>query len=363
MKRQEQPALDRKALDLDIQAAGGETPAPALSALVAAAKKEAARRYIDDAFPRDRLYAALAHEDPKARKNAARLIGALENRKDAPQLITALEAEMTRFVRPSMLLALGALGGKAAREYLAALPEPVSDIPEEEKHAREEAEALRRARARLMEVASHPFIGLSRPRAAVLAAPAGVSSLLIQELKSHSIPADPVGEEMVRVTTQDMAALYRARCFTEALFPRGEGTAVDPAAVANVVREPLLHLLRDALEGPEPYPYRVECPTLENRGAFIAALAAALDTGALLNSPSQYDLELRLLTGQDGTLSAYCKLYTLDDPRFSYRRRALPASMHPATAACVARYAAGFLKKKEDIQVLDPFCGSGTLLI
>ena len=363
MKRQEQLALDRKALDADIQAAGGETPAPALSALVAAAKKEAARRYIDDAFPRDRLYAALAHADPKARKNAARLIGALENRKDAPQLITALEAETTRFVRPSMLLALGALGGKVARTYLETLPEPVADTPEEEKHAREEAEALRRARARLMEVASHPFKGFSKPQTAVLVAPAGFSSLLIQELKSHSIPADPAGEEMARVTTQDMAALYRARCFTEALFPLGEGIAADPAAVANAVREPLLNLLRDALEGLEPYPYRVECPTLENRGAFIAALAAALDTGALLNSPSQYDLELRLLPGQDGTLNAYCKLYTLDDPRFSYRRRALPASMHPATGACVARYAAGFLKKKEDLQVLDPFCGSGTLLI
>ncbi len=363
MKRQDQSAPDQKALDLEINAAGGPDPAAALSALVAAAKKEAARNYIGAALGRDKLYNALQHTDPKARKNAARLLGALGKRQDAPALIAALQSETTRFVRPSMLLALGALGGEEARAYLNALPEPIANSPEEEKHAREEAEALRRARVSLMQIASHPFKGFIKPHHAVVLAPAGFAPLLQQELKALSIPARPAGEDVLSITVQEMDALFRARCFAELLFPLAEGLSADPALVANAVREPFVSLLRDALSGPEPYPYRVECPAIENRAAFISALAAELDKESLLNSPSQYDAELRLLPQQNGKINAYCKLYTLGDPRFSYRKRALPASMHPATAACVARYASGFLGKKEDIQVLDPFCGSGTLLI
>ena len=363
MKRQEQPILDQKALEDEIKAVSGPDSAAALSALVAAAKKEAARKYIDSALSRDRLYAALQHADPKARKNAARLLGALNSRKDAPALIAALNAETTRFVRPSMLLALGAVGGEEARTYLDALPEPFASGPEEEKHAREEAEALRRARASLMQIASHPFKGFTKPQNAILLAPSGFALLLQQELKTLSIASRPAGEDMLSITVQDVKALFRARCFTELLFPLAEGIKSDAEAVASAVGEPFVSLLKDALSGPEPYPYRVDCPEIGNRAAFISALAAQLDKGALLNSPSQYDAELRLILQQDGTLNAYAKLYTLEDPRFSYRRRALPASMHPATAACVARYAAGFLGQKKNPNVLDPFCGSGTLLI
>lgn len=363
MKRPEQPVLDQKALDAEIMAVSGENPAAALSALVAAAKKEAARKYIDSVLSRDRLYAALQHADPKARKNAARLLGALEHASDAPALIAALSVEAIRFVRPSMLLALGAVGGEAAREYLHSLPEPKANSPEEEKHAQEEAEALRRARASLMQLEAHPFKGFSKPQKAVLVAPAGFAPLLQQELKALSITAHPAGADMLSLTVQDVSALFRARCFFELLFPLAQGVTADATAVASAVREPFVTLLRDGLSGAEPYPYRVECPEIGNRAAFISALAAQLDSGALLNNPSQYDAELRLVPQQDGTLNAYCKLYTLPDPRFSYRKRALPASMHPATAACVARYAAGNLGQKKNPSVLDPFCGSGTLLI
>lgn len=363
MKRQEQPIFDQKALDLEIKAVSGPDPAAALSALVAAAKKEAARKYIDSALSRDKLYAVLRHAEPKARKNAARLLGALESRKDAPALIAALNTETTRFVRPSMLLALGAVGGEEARAYLEALPEPKANSPEEEKHAREEAEALRRARASLMQIAAHPFKGFTKPLNAVALAPPGFALLLQQELKTLSIASRPAGEDMVSITVQDVKTLFRARCFTELLFPLAQGVPMDAAAVASAVREPLVALLRDTLSGPEPYPYRVECPEIGNRAAFISALAAQLDKGALLNSPSQYDAELRLIPRRDGTLNAYAKLYTLEDPRFTYRKRTLPASMHPATAACVARYAASFLGQKKNPGVLDPFCGSGTLLI
>ena len=51
------------------------------------------------------------------------------------------------------------------------------------------------------------------------------------------------------------------------------------------------------------------------------------------------------------------------DTRFAYRRQALPASIHPVTAACLVRYGRRFRPAgKEAPSVLDPCCGSGTLL-
>lgn len=361
MKRADAPAFDKAELNSALSALGTDGQAAALSALCAAAKAKAAREYIDRTVSRDKLYAALTGADPKARKNAARLVGALEKQVDVPALIDALSREETRFVRPSMILALGALGGEAAAAYLLALPEPQANDPTEEKHAREEAEALRRARARLTPAKTHAFTGFTRPHSAIVTAPAGFAPLLQAELAALSITARPAGEDTLSLAVQDVKALYRARCFNELLFPLADGIDMRPEAVAKAVRVPFLSLLQDALAGEPPYAYRVECPDIPDRAAFISALAHALDGNELLNSPSQYEAELRLAVQENGNLRALCKLYPITDPRFLYRKRAIPASMHPATAACVARYAAGYAKNVR--RVLDPFCGSGTLLI
>ena len=49
------------------------------------------------------------------------------------------------------------------------------------------------------------------------------------------------------------------------------------------------------------------------------------------------------------------------DNRYPWRQRTISASIHPATAACLARYAKRF-EKRERPRVLDPFCGCGSLL-
>jgi 23S rRNA G2445 N2-methylase RlmL len=49
------------------------------------------------------------------------------------------------------------------------------------------------------------------------------------------------------------------------------------------------------------------------------------------------------------------------DHRFDYRKNAISASIHPSTAALLMELAAPYLK--EDAQIMDPFCGVGTMLI
>lgn len=360
MKRTE-PDFDRIQIDASIAAIGSPEESSALSALCAQAKAKAAREYIENALPRDRLYAVLHSEEPKARKNAARLIGAFENEKDSPALIEALNLETTRFVRPSLLLALGAAGGEQARAYLAALPEPVAADETEEKHAREEAEALRRARAKLSDTVLHAFSGFKKEHGALLRAPRGFALLLKDELSNLNIRSRAAGGDYLFVHVKGLETLYQARCFAELLFPLSGELPCKPDAVAAAVREPLFALLSDALSGEPPYGYRVECPDIPDRAAFISALANVLDGKGLVNNPSRYEAELRLSLLQNGAVNAHCKIYAIPDHRFAYRKRALPASMHPATAACVARCASGFVQDAR--RVLDPFCGSGTLLI
>ena len=54
-------------------------------------------------------------------------------------------------------------------------------------------------------------------------------------------------------------------------------------------------------------------------------------------------------------------LHTIADSRFSYRRNAIATSMHPVKAAEVVSIASEYLA--DDADVLDPFCGTATLLI
>lgn len=92
---------------------------------------------------------ALASDaSPKLRRNAARLIGLFtKDEADAQLLVARLKFEDTRFVRPSLLFALGAVGGENAQRALDEYtPAPPADETEQ-KHYLEECEALKQARA------------------------------------------------------------------------------------------------------------------------------------------------------------------------------------------------------------------------
>ena len=116
--------------------------------------------------------------------------------------------------------------------------------------------------------------------------------------------------------------------------------------------------------GKPPFGYRLEIRGEGNidRLAIARKMIAVMDGETLLNCPNNYEIELRVEIGGNGGAFMYAKLLTIKDERFSYRLQALPASMHPATAAAILKYAEFFLGGK-DARVLDPCCGSGTFLI
>ena len=108
-------------------------PVTSLSALAAHAKKRAARETLERIFAeRTILYDALSAPEPKARKNAARVLGAFANERDTEALISSLATEQTLFVIPSILLALGTIANSRAGEAILAYVPPVAANETEE---------------------------------------------------------------------------------------------------------------------------------------------------------------------------------------------------------------------------------------
>ena len=169
--------------------------------------------------------------------------------------------------------------------------------------------------------------------------------------------------------TDDLTKLMLVRVFRDVLFPVPVQTLIDPKpeAAAQNVWEPMLALCRKYHKEDAPFYFRVECKsnmTLEERSSFTRKLGAKLEElsgGALINSASDYEVELRLIANREGKFFPCLKFYTLEDQRFQYRKHAISASIHPSTAALIMELAAPYLK--EDAQIMDPFCGVGTMLI
>lgn len=299
---------------------------------------------------------------PKLRRNAARLLGSLSRSpEDADLLIERLEKEETRFVRPSLLLALGSVGGERAEAALAAYvpAEPANET--EKKHFEEEIEALKQARAACMKHEKHAFTRLDKPYEIELAAPDRLTMQLSQELGRLGIEAYDIRRSSLKVRTADYPALFGARCFTEALFVVGTAKKATPEAAAELFGPFAAPFMAKVHEGEPPFRYRIEIEgdIPGERTAFKKTLRDLLDGKGLVNAPSDYECELRIVSAEGGA-RLYLKLLTVKDERFLYRKETIPASMNPSTAAAVLRFAGDHLKV--NARVIDPCCGSGTLL-
>ncbi len=324
-----------------------DDPVGALSALTAHAKKQAPRIIIDNLLAdRSQIYALLSGGEPKARKNAARLLGALAQKKDAGALISALNAEETRFVVPSILLALGSIGGAQAVAALNAYVPPTAADETEVKHVNDILEAHRKALAVLeKDVPLPPRNRLKSPMEVLLVPPQGFGQILLKETLSRGFQGT-LAADGVHVVTDQIKTLQELRCAQELLLPVAESISLDATAIA-VLASPVLSR-----------PYRIELRDYDgDRSAFIRAVSLALGGG---DNPSRYADELRIVCNRK-TCNLFIRPKDVPDTRFAYRKRAIPASIHPVHAACLARYALSFISRARP-RTLDPFCGSGTLL-
>ncbi len=310
---------------------------------------------------------ALSDPDPKARKNAAALLGDLECKDAADVLYDAYEWEETRFVRAEYL---NALKFTDCRAYLPQLKERQQELLTSEteedsrKHVREELRALTDLiRSQEKKEAAHHFSGLKQETEVVLMTDPAFAEAAAAEVTDRK----KVITGGVRVRTADLEDLLKIRPVRELLFVRPALRGETPEELAEAMLEDgLLTFLNEVHREDGIFCFRMELvgPEGEVRTRLMKNIAAALEDASgfqLLNSISEYELELRLVRRRDGGYLFFVKLFTIPDMRFRYRREVISAGMQPYLAAGLVALAGPFIQ--EHAQVLDCFCGAGTLLI
>lgn len=352
-----------------------------------------------------KLCALLEHEDPKVRKNAASILGKMESEDLLPVLFDAYKKEQTLFVRADYLKAMAGMDCSpllgALRERLTQL-RGTETLPEERKHVQEEIRALQEIVLRYEKRERHRFTGWDEPLEIILTVNRCLREVTARQITTGKLTMLAGG---IRIEGAKVGELRAIRTYREMLFPipgrntvpddisrsdavlpgtaeqdtgavsRGEAEgrqtgklfAIQAAQIGTALAAPVLTLARRLHQGDGAFPFRLELKAKtepERKGAFLRRISDALEQasgGELFNSVSNYELEIRLLERKDGTYLPMVKFLDISDTRFAYRRDSIASSIAPVNAALVAELARPYLK--EGAQVLDPFCGVGTMLI
>lgn len=326
----------------------------------------------------------MKHEDPKVRKNAALILGELEDDICVSMLFDAYAGENTLFVKPAYLKAMYKLDCRGyVDEFKTVRDELTSGKFQEDelKHVREQISLLNRLISKYEKNKKHTFKGYDEKYDIVLTTNREQVKVLADMLSHYDIRLLKAG---VRLCVDDIRSILGIRIYNEILFPLSMGktdcgrdnNGDDDAesdfskpydAAYGILNGNLKEILQKAHKDNSPYRFRVELRGIADRDeetAFARKFASELErlsASFLVNDTSDYELEIRLVKNKTGEYIPFLKLMTLKDERFSYRKNVLPVSMHPMNAALMVKLAEKYLSP--DARVLDPFCGVGTCLI
>ena len=319
------------------------------------------------------LIGLLSEEDAKTRKNAALLIGDLQLEDAKKALLDAYEREHTLFVKSSYLTALNSLHTEDYTDFFKKRLDELKNLPvveEEMKHRNEEIRELTKLIHRAEGVKKHPFCGFSVPHEMLLLTNREQREVTLAESKEIGASVQrraelhPLG---VKIFSKEVLPFAKLRTYRELLFPLsvkeklGEKADTD----AKLLWESgLYEFLTECHKGEAPFYFRLEVKGKNVSTDFVKKLGVALEKVSgwkLMNSTTDYEVEIRLIETKDGGFVPFLKLYTIPVKRFSYRKNAIAASIHPANAAMLVYLAKPYLK--EYAQILDPCCGVGTMLI
>lgn len=318
----------------------------------------------------DLLIGLLSSEDAKTRKNAALLMGDLRLDCFAAPLWAGYREEKTRFVKSSYLTALKNYDCSSIMEEIKQQLKELAEMPltpENKKHLEEEMRALTGLVVAEEGVETHTFCGYHQRYDCILL----TNRLHIDATKRQLDPGKcqefPAG---VRVVTDHIEDLLSIRTFSEILFvvPGMPVCPADAAAAAKTIADSKLwSFLTGSHEEPGPFYFRIDLKTRMDLGAkstFAKKLSSELERLSkrrLINSTSNYEFTIRMIETRAGEFNCLISLHTIPDDRFSYRQEYVASSIKPVNAALLVELARDYMI--EDAQVLDPFCGVGTMLI
>ncbi len=320
----------------------------------------------------DELIASfLEDEDAKVRKNAALVLGLLQSQESIEKLWDAYVKETQMFVKSAYLCAMQKLDCRAYEKKLKHRYKELCDYtpkPEEQKHILEERKELHRLVVRYNGGASsHKFTGYQLPLDFILTTLKNYQDTTAVQIENGAVKIIPMG---VQVMAGDLKEALKIRTFRELLFTFrcNKNLRPNPVAIAQeLTRADIYGLLKRVHEGDGQFYFRIEMKTsmpADKKSSFIKKLAAEIEQKTkqrLLNSAEHYEVEIRLIENRNGGFYPCMKLYTIPMKRFSYRKYTTAHSMHPTIAALLVELASNWLT--DDADILDAFCGTGTLAI
>ncbi|PPK49403.1 methyltransferase domain-containing protein [Clostridium algidicarnis] len=366
------------------EALSDENPRAILSAIRDIIKKEKPREMLkrNIGSSKEKLKTFLQSPDAKTRKNTCGIISELADPAYLSSLYTAFEKEDQLFVKSSYILAIGNCGKASDGEKLEKILESLisnekactdkSELIKNAKHINEEKLVLGRAIAKLSKSVKHKFKGFEEAVPMLVTAMNKEFRVTLNELKEKSIKGKLV-DDGILIKEKDLDNIYSCRTFYELLYPLDslEKLEFNSDIIATaILKANIINFLNSCHENTSTYdnyfPYRIELKT-ENynkeRSDFLKSLSIKLDElskGKLKNSPSSYEVEIRIVE-KNSLCNVFIKLYSFKDTRFDYRENTLASSINPVTAAIVVKSIEKWLKN--DSKVLDPFCGTSTMLI
>lgn len=349
----------------------GESLREDLIALKQELKDPSACQILTEAMQGDSslLTGLLKHPEPKVRRNAALVLGKLKEDKTLEELYRAYQEETQLFIKSDFLKALLELD---YTPYLSQMEErlKVLEIYEaeesEQKHIRNERAMLQKLVLAKQVHKKHSFSGYQESYEVILK-----TGKTNQETTRSQISKGRTKllKNGIQVITKDIGELLTIFTYHELLFMLNvKKLDADPQKMAEAFSQSnLMDFLCKAHGESGEFRFRLGIQSsmpLDKRSEFAKKCAASLETAVnykLRNTTSDYELEIRLIENRDGTFLPLIKLFTIKDERFAYRENFVAASLRPEKAAVIANLAKPFLS--EEAQILDPFCGVGTLLI
>ncbi|MEO8875798.1 MAG: HEAT repeat domain-containing protein, partial [Polyangiaceae bacterium] len=300
--------------------------------------------------------------DAGVRKRAARALGQAKDADVEEALVDAWKRESDLPVLRAIAESLGKVGSAQVSEILGAKKIEDAELERIVQRARLiiDRTDIRTAATRTIEPKRKP----SRPLVTRFRCRAGLAPLVASELDT-SFGAQVVSPSVVEaMLTQSVSACFTSRCALDFGFVVAPelvtGNDVEAAVVRALVKaRKIFGELEKA-----PHRFRLSFTGSGHRRGSVWKIAESVRTAApeLVNDPTESTWEV-VVRERAAAGKTHVELLLLpsglEDPRFTYRVRDVPAASHPTIAAALARVAGA---RPNDI-VWDPFVGSGSELI
>lgn len=315
-------------------------------------------------------YETLLHNgNAKVRQHAADCVAFFVTDDDRDMLIKAYSDDDILYNKEHYLLAMLNLDMHEYKDFLLeqfnSITAHISSSAEEMKHRICELRALVSVLRTVSE--RRLYVDGAKESEVVLLTNRNYKDLTMKELGKIPHKEFSAG---VMAKTSHLAPIFKIRTFDELLFkPPFNGTVSEDCTVAAkaLIESGITDYIYERVsEGELPVNFRLEVKSsdVSLKNKLMKVLPGLIETGSdyrLINSTGDYDVEIRLVQGGEGGFRPLLKFCMIKDQRFSYRKANLSTGMKPYLAALICRLTSEFMN--DNAVVIDPFCGTGTLMI